>query len=87
MGFLLRVWVIKTIHVVETHWLSGKEKVLGTAVCKEGNANKQMQQTYRCAQKEDKSTYGGARCVMVIVLGNGHGDTSSNPVRDWLHFT
>ena len=29
----------------------------------------------------------GARCVMVIVVGNGHSDTSSNPGRDWLHFT
>ena len=27
------------------------------------------------------------RGVMVIVVGNGHGDTSSNPRRDWLHFT
>ena len=31
--------------------------------------------------------YGGARGVMVIVVGNGHGDTSSNPGREWLHFT
>ena len=31
--------------------------------------------------------YGGARGVVVIVVGNGHGDTSSNPGRDWLHFT
>ena len=31
--------------------------------------------------------YGGAHSVMVIVVGNGHGDTSSNPARDWLHFT
>ena len=30
---------------------------------------------------------GGAHGVMVIVLGNGHGDTSSNPGRDWLYFT
>ena len=30
---------------------------------------------------------GGARGVMVTVVGNGHGDTSSNPGRDWLHFT
>ena len=30
---------------------------------------------------------GGARGVMVIVVGNGHGDTSSNPGPDWLHFT
>ena len=29
----------------------------------------------------------GARGVMVIVVGNGHGDTSSNTGRDWLHFT
>ena len=28
-----------------------------------------------------------ARGVMVIVVGHGHGDTSSNPGRDWLHFT
>ena len=25
--------------------------------------------------------------VMVTVVGNGHGDSSSNPRRDWLHFT
>ena len=30
---------------------------------------------------------GGARGVMVIVVGNGHGDTSSNPGRDLLPFT
>ena len=30
--------------------------------------------------------FGGARGVMFIVVGNGHGDTSSNPARDWLHF-
>ena len=30
---------------------------------------------------------GGARGVMVMVTGNEHGDTSSDPGRDWLHFT
>ena len=30
---------------------------------------------------------GCARGVMVIVVGNGHGDTISNHGRDWLHFT
>ena len=25
--------------------------------------------------------------TVVVVIGNGHGDTSSNPGRDWLHFT
>ena len=29
----------------------------------------------------------GARGVMVIIVGNEHSDTSSNPGRDWLHFT
>ena len=31
--------------------------------------------------------FGGARGVMVSVVRNGHGHTSSNPGRDWLHFT
>ena len=30
---------------------------------------------------------GGAHGVMVIVVENGHGDTSSNLGRDWLPFT
>ena len=30
---------------------------------------------------------GGAHGVMVIIIGNGHGDTSSNLRQDWLHFT
>ena len=30
---------------------------------------------------------GGASGVIVIVVGNGHGDTSSNPAWDGLHFT
>ena len=29
----------------------------------------------------------GTSGIMVIVVGNEHGDTSSNPGRDWLHFT
>ena len=29
----------------------------------------------------------GARGVVVIAVGNEHGDTSSNPGWDWLHFT
>ena len=34
-----------------------------------------------------KKTEGGARGVIVIVVGNEHGDTSSNPGRNSLHFT
>ena len=38
-------------------------------------------------QNGHKLLSGGARGVMVIIAGNGHGNTSSNPGRDWLHFT
>ena len=38
-------------------------------------------------KKEKLIFVGGARGAMVIVVGNGHGDTSSNPGRYWLHFT
>ena len=31
--------------------------------------------------------YGGARGVIVIITGYGHGDTSSIPGQDWFHFT
>ena len=34
-----------------------------------------------------KKSMEGACGVMVIIIGNGHGDTSSNPGRDWWHFT
>ena len=34
-----------------------------------------------------KPNEGGVRGVIVIVVGNGFGDTSSNPGQDWLHFT
>ena len=30
---------------------------------------------------------GGAFGVMVIVIGNGHSDMSSNPGQDWWYFT
>ena len=38
-------------------------------------------------QRKNAPLKGGARGVMVTVVGNGHDDTSSNPGRDWLHFT
>ena len=34
-----------------------------------------------------RGVFGGARGVMVIVVGNGHGHTSSNTGRDWWYFT
>ena len=45
---------------------------------------------FRKYQNRNRSTSliltGGARGVMVIIVGNGHGDTSSNPGQGWLHF-
>ena len=41
----------------------------------------------KCDLPNKDKVWGGARGVMVIVVGNGHGDSSSNPGRDWLHFT
>ena len=40
-----------------------------------------------CVSEAINLLYGGAGGVMVVVVGNGHSDTSSNPGRDWLHFT
>ena len=34
MGLLLQTCVKKTVHRIETYWLSNKEKVPGAAVCK-----------------------------------------------------
>ena len=34
----LQAWVEKTVHGMETHWLSSKEKVPGAAVSKESHA-------------------------------------------------
>ena len=39
MGLPIQAWVDKSVHRVETYWLSGKEKVPGTAISKEGHAD------------------------------------------------
>ena len=39
-----------TVHGVETHWLSGKEKVLGTEVSKEGHADSVLVYEKICKQ-------------------------------------
>ena len=46
-------------------------------IFREINANQRIQQQLL------KDICGGASGVMVVVVGNGHGDTSSNPGRDW----
>ena len=42
---------------------------------------------YPVTDEDNDDDTGGARGVVVIVVGNEHGDTSSNPRRDGLHFT
>ena len=39
MGLPLCGWVEKTVNELETHWLSGKKKVSGTVISKEGHAD------------------------------------------------
>ena len=34
-----RVWVENTVHQMKTYWISGKEKVPGAVVRKEGHAD------------------------------------------------
>ena len=41
MGLPQQAWVEKTIHGVETHWLSGKKNIRGAAISKD-NANSFM---------------------------------------------
>ena len=43
--------------------------------------------TYTCGNIINNNDERSACGVIVIVVGNEHGDTSSNPGRDWLHFT
>ena len=46
-----------------------------------------LPKTYSLKNNMYKQYLAGARGEMVIIVGNGHGDTSSNPGRYWLHFT
>ena len=39
VGLPQRAWLEKTVHEVETFWLSDKEKVPVTAISKEGDAD------------------------------------------------
>ena len=36
-----------------------------------------------CHDEINRHILGGVRGVMVIIVGNGQADTSSNPGRDW----
>ena len=54
----------------------------------ENSANTYMRHPEHCtAVSTLLGLISSARGVMVIVVGNGHGDMSSIPGRDWLHFT
>ena len=53
-------------------------KFLVAEKCKQCEVYRRMCNVYGEAYF-NKKKYGGAHGVMVIVVGNGHGDTSSNP--------
>ena len=61
--------------MVEHHQVSINEKPWT-----QNNTNKQQQMT--ATKLVTQRVCGSARGVMVIVVGNEHGDTSSNPGRD-----
>ena len=82
----------RTIEKAVKHELDGDHKI------KKNFDEKQLHGYFRRQRKSQwhgltGETYkeglhrGGTRGVMVIVAGNGHGDTSSNSRQDWLHFT
>ena len=81
-------------HVVSFRLLTSSTGIpRRTAIPLFTNHNVTASQSTRGHQEQTQNPYqqslynNGARGVMVIVVGNGHGDTSSNPGRDWLHFT
>ena len=59
---------------------------ISAALCKKWQAD--SYQVHKELIDDSSNIYilGGAHGVMVIIVGNGHGDMSSNPGRDWLHF-
>ena len=72
----------------------GSERGIGRAWEKEWKKRERVRETHMHRHIGDcgimvivEGYFWGARGVVVIVVGNGHGDTSSNPGRDWLHFT
>ena len=59
-------------------------------VCKKKRAQAHLRISTKCVYKSyifNAIKQGGACGVMVIIVGNGHDHMSSNPGRDWLHFT
>ena len=80
------------VSVFEWHkrFKEGRESVRDDKRCrrsKEVNTPELICQRVRVRVIMLRFFFGGARGVMVIVAGYGHGNASSNPGRDWLHFT
>ena len=74
-------------------WSSRLHSVFGTELLKIGSSWSSNLCSFVWGGPQESNVYGFvltspvvSRDVMVMVVGNGHGDTSSNPRRDWLHF-
>ena len=56
-------------------------------ICKHFHIKFQFNNNGNNNNNDNNNKNEGACGVMVIVVGNKYGDTSSNPGPDWLHFT
>ena len=83
--YVLHVFVLR---LYNTNLLENLRKVCDEQRVRFHHDLKFMEERYqgRWGCKYDDWLLGGARGVIVIAVGNEHGDTSSNPGRDWLHF-
>ena len=68
-------------------WLHTRSKKIQSRNEFNQEVSKYIQEVSKYSQEVNTIKKEGARGVVVIVVGIGHGDTSSNPGRDWLHFT
>ena len=95
--FYSRSWSFGISFVCSTRNISGNRIVVGKEPFRSlgrkwtsvPNGLLRLSVIYSRLVKYTQNTYvpnGGARGMMVIIVGNGYDDTISNPGRSWLHF-
>ena len=77
----MKLYLRRALHIYTVKW-GVKVDLFGV---KKSLQNEES--TYTAELKPNPLSQSGARGVMIIVTGYGHGDTSSIPGQDWLHFT
>ena len=88
LGLGLLCWGFKGVQE-EIPWEEASTLQIGSVAFPPGQCTSpQFHPCHRLFDQDGhQDSFGGARGVMVIVVRNGHGNTSSNPVRGLLHFT